>query len=154
MTERGSIGERCDALVRSLRGEVFSFSVAKRAQIADIPDRRYYLRGVAFWAELKEETLLTEEAKRLNTTPRTGDKLTQGQIDFLQREYACGQIVFAGGESQLRRMILDHPPSEWYQAGWEEVGVTAASGLRVSSGRTSPTPQRPRPTRGVRGRRA
>ena len=103
----------CDALITGLGGTVFSFSVSAAAQIPNVPDRRYRLKGVAFWAEIK--TLK--------------DKLSRGQLDFLKAEYACGQVVFAGDRSQLLAMVLRRT-NEWRSVGYEAFAVTVARGLR------------------------
>ena len=103
----------CDALIRGLGGTLTAFSVGKRAQVSHIPDRRYRLRGVAFWAEIKSKT----------------DKLTQKQIDFLQAEYDCGQIVFAGDAGMLRLLALSMPIT-WREQGYEFFQSVVDRGLR------------------------
>ena len=103
----------CDALIRGLGGTLTAFSVGKRAQVSHIPDRRYRLRRVAFWAEIKSKT----------------DKLTQKQIDFLQAEYDCGQIVFAGDAAMLRGLVLC-PPSTWRDQGYACFQAVIARGIR------------------------
>ena len=103
----------CDALIRGLGGTLTAFSVGKRAQVSHIPDRRYRLRRVAFWAEIKSKT----------------DKLTQKQIDFLHAEYDCGQIVFAGDAGMLRVMVLC-PPSTWRDQGYGYFQAVIARGIR------------------------
>ena len=126
--------EKCDAFVRGLRGDVQAFSVHERAQIPNVPDRRYYLCGVAFWAEIKRpprDPAAREKGERWSELDRDGDKLSQGQLDFLKREYEHGQIVFAGGRAELEAMFAAGPPSSWRRLGWEQVGVIVARGLRA-----------------------
>ena len=104
---------KCDALIRGLGGSLTAFSVGKRAQVSHVPDRRYRLRREAIWAEIKSKT----------------DKLTQKQIDFLQAEYDCGQIVFAGDEVALRAMVLSLP-SLWRDIGYRFFQQILTRGLR------------------------
>ena len=103
----------CDALVRSLGGEIVSLSVPARAQLANLPDRRYRVRSTAFWWEVKA-------AK---------DKLSQGQLDFLTAEYRCGQIVGAGDAQALQAMLVQRP-SDWRSLGYAQLAVVLGRGLR------------------------
>ena len=68
---------------------------------------------MAFWAEIKSKT----------------DKLTQKQIDFLQAEYDCGQIVFAGDAGTLGAVVLC-PPSLWRVHGYACFQSVIARGIR------------------------
>lgn len=113
--------QKCDDLIEQLRGTVYRFSVGTRAQLPDLPDRRYYLRGIALWAEIKAPRGTAEGGR---------DKISQGQLDFLRREYDAGQIVFAGGRDELGQVLMQHQSSEWRRLGWAQVAVVAARGLR------------------------
>ena len=63
--------------------------VRRRAQLADWPDLRLYGHGTALWWEAKSET----------------DRLTRGQLDFLERELAHGALASAGGMAGLRALL-------------------------------------------------
>lgn len=119
----------CDRLVRGLGGEVFPFSIGARSPIPDVPDRRYRLRGVAFWAEIKRPPGLNER-KDGYARKDAGDKLTQGQLDFLLAEHRCGEIVFAGDREALLRMVMARP-GEWRRLGHEALAIVVARGLRT-----------------------
>lgn len=126
------VEQACDHLMKGLGAEVQVFSVTARAQTVDIPDRRYYMKGVAFWCECKADKISRTEAKlkNLEVTDRHADKLSAGQLAFLAREYAAGQIVFAGDEVALRGMMLC-PVKDWRQVGWNCVRAVEARGLRA-----------------------
>lgn len=117
------VGESCDELMRKLGGQIEDFSVAKRAQLPNLPDRRYFLRGIAFWAELKSPPIRGGDDRRV------GDKLTRRQLDFLKREYDHGQIVFAGDRTMLLSM-LQHPSADWRRIGYENVAIILSRGFR------------------------
>lgn len=122
----GSVVARCQHIVKSLGGSVRSFSVGERAQIPDVPDLRLYLRGQAVWWEAKQ---MGESYGGKGKRDERGDRLSQGQIDFLRQEYEAGQIVGAGDSDALKRVLLD-APSNWRAAGWSEVGVVLLRGVR------------------------
>ncbi len=122
-----TVEERADAIVEALGGTVVKFSLRAESPFANIPDRRYRVRGVALWAELKRP--LTDYEDKDGYTRHRGDLLTQGQLDFLRAEYDCGQIVFAGSDTELKEMLL-RAPSGWYYFGWQCVALTATKGLR------------------------
>ena len=114
----------CDDLIRQIPGShIVALSVSMRAQLPDLPDRRYYCRGLAFWAELKRPP------KRGGDDRHIGDKLTDGQYRFLEREYQAGSIVFAGDRDMLQGLILQ-APSNWRAVGWIRVQEIAARGFR------------------------
>jgi len=123
------VGTRCDSLIRQLGGDIQDFSIAKRAQFPHIPDRRYYVRGVALWAELKEPAVSRPEARAKNTSSRSADQLTRGQFDFLLREHKANEIVFAGDYDMLFEMMR-RAPSDWRRFGHECLAVIAARGFR------------------------
>lgn len=128
--------QRCDDFITGIpggTGAVRRLSMAERAQLPDFPDRRYYLFGVAFWAEIKRpprDPREKEKGDNWSESDRHGDKLSRGQLDFLRAEYDHGQIVFAGGRAELEKMMKDGAPSAWRRLGWEAVAVIVARGLR------------------------
>jgi hypothetical protein len=107
----------CDAVVRGFPGlpapyvQVFSYV---KPQVAGIPDRRYYLRGVALWFEVKFGK----------------DKFDKAQYEFLEREYRAGAIVAAGDATALRALIYGPTPSQWRAPGWQLVLALKAKGFR------------------------
>ena len=105
--------DKCDRLIRSLNGEIVSFSVSERAQLPNLPDRRYRLRSTAFWWEVKG--------------PK--DKLSQGQLDFLTAEYRCGQIVGAGDAEALLALVTQRA-SDWRSLGYTALATVLARGIR------------------------
>ena len=121
--------ERCDKLVTQLGGTLYRFSLPNASPFKDVPDRRYYLRGHALWAEIKRPS--TENVRK-DGYARTdkGDQLTRGQLDFLKAEYLAGEIVFAGGRDALEVMLLS-APNRWRALGWEWVAIVAVRGLRA-----------------------
>lgn len=112
----------CDRLILSLDGQIVNLEVAARAQLADLPDRRYYLRGSALWWEVKGPG---DKASR--TKP---DRLSPGQFTFLMREWTFGAAAGAGDVTQLARVVVDRPPSQWLDAAFAELGVIVARGPR------------------------
>jgi hypothetical protein len=110
------IEDDCDALIRGLDGDVVAFSVRGTAplQHVGLPDRRYRVRGVGFWAELKSGR----------------DKLSMAQWRFLEAEHKVGSIVFAGDAPALKAMVYGSVPSKWYEIGWANVTVILARGFR------------------------
>lgn len=107
----------CDAVVRGFPGlpapyvQVFSYA---KPQVNGIPDRRYYVRGVALWWEVKFGR----------------DRLDKAQFEFLQREYNAGSLVGAGDAAALRRLIYGPMPSQWRAPGWALVMALKAKGFR------------------------
>jgi hypothetical protein len=107
----------CDAVVRGFPGlpapyvQVFSHV---KPEVAGIPDRLYFVRGVALWFEVKFGR----------------DKLTAEQFAFLERVYCAGGIVAAGDAVALRAMIYGSPPSQWREPGWKLVADLKAKGFR------------------------
>ncbi len=114
MTVRAELD--CDEVIRTFPGggEILVLSIPKETWLKDLPDRRYFVRGVALWCEVKSLT----------------DKLTTGQYDFLAREHRFGSIVFAGDADALRTMIYQRLPSTWREVGWWEVEKVKARGFR------------------------
>ena len=112
----------CDKFMRSLGAEVLALDVAKRAQLPDLPDRRYFYRGYAIWWEAK-----MGPNKILKTL---GDKLSRGQLAFLEREYRYGCVAGAGDVHALRTVLFNHAQSGWRDAAWAEVGVLLLRGFR------------------------
>lgn len=106
----------CDKVIRDFPGgaEILVFSIPKETWLKDLPDRRYFIRGVALWCEVKSET----------------DKLTDGQYRFLTREHRTGNIVFAGDAQALREMVYVHVPSAWRSYGWAQVQLIQQRGFR------------------------
>lgn len=134
--------QRCDNLVKSLGGSLYAFSLKGRSPVPDVPDRRYRVRGVALWVEIKvgPQTYSRKDTTRGERTTK-GDQLTQGQLDFLTAEYEAGQIVFAGDHDALSLLLTASPPSQWRELGWTNVTNIAARGLR-SGNSTSRKPTR------------
>ena len=108
--------DRCDRVIRQLGGTVYDFSLGGRTPFPDVPDRRYRVRGVAFWCECKSQH----------------DKFTQGQLEFLKAERACAEVVFAGDAKMLTAMLVSRP-STWRDAGWAALAIVAARGLRKAT---------------------
>ena len=65
MPRETSEEERCDNFVRSVHGEIFPFSMRGESPFPNVSDRRYYVRGVAFWFEVKVSAISATDAKRL-----------------------------------------------------------------------------------------
>lgn len=107
----------CDEVVRDFPGGLATiqpFSFIKETHIPDVPDRLYFVRGVALWWEIKT----------------TKDKLTKGQFHWLQRANRHGALVGAGDAAALRAMVYGSLPSTWREAGWANVLVVWARGPR------------------------
>ncbi len=82
----------CDDLVASIAGKeaVVKFSQAQAAQqTRGISDRRYRVKGYAFWFEVKAED----------------GKLTESQHQFLHRELDYGALACCGSLDDLRDLL-------------------------------------------------
>lgn len=107
----------CDAVVRAFPGlpapyvQVFSHV---KPEVSGIPDRLYFVRGVALWWEVKAGP----------------DRLTKKQFEFLERVFQAGGIVGAGDAEQLRALLFGSPPSQWRAPGWTLVSELKARGFR------------------------
>lgn len=79
----------CDRLVFAMGGDVIRFSQSRAThQTEGIPDRRYRVKGMAFWFEVKADD----------------GKLTRDQWRFLEAERVCGGS--AGGCGTLADLRL------------------------------------------------
>lgn len=111
----------CDAVVRGFPGaptpQILVLSIPKETWLADVPDRRYFVRGVALWWEVKSER----------------DKLTEGQYAFLKREHDHGALVGCGDWTSLRDLLYEHLPSQWAMRGWIKVEHIAKRGFRKAA---------------------
>lgn len=88
-TER-DVERACDRLVAALGGDVIRTNPPGRTrQHIGLPDRRYRVRGVAFYAELKAP----------------GGRLSPEQLAFLQAELACGALATCGGVAELTDLV-------------------------------------------------
>ncbi len=81
---------QCDDVAARMGCSVVRFSQARATrQSLGISDRRYRLRGVAFWFEVK---------------PPDG-QLTREQHVFLESEAECGEVVGCGGTEELVALV-------------------------------------------------
>ena len=85
---------RCDDLILGAGGEAVHFSQARASkQTPGIPDRRYRVRGVAFWWEVKAED----------------GQLTRDQYHFLMRERHAGCLGGCGTSEDLVKVLTCKP---------------------------------------------
>lgn len=106
----------CDEVIRKFPAhgtyvQVFSHI---KPDVAGIPDRRYYIRGVALWWEVKVGR----------------DRLSKEQYAFLEREHKAGSLVGCGDAAALRSMVYGSVPSTWREAGWGTLQTILARGFR------------------------
>ena len=120
----------CDALIRSMGGRVVTFAVPRRGAPAHVglPDKRYYVRGHAFFAEIKVGPKDYDQIGRKAVQDK-GDHLTEAQANFLLAEYDHGQIIFAGDAAALANMVTQLP-SAWRQCGYVQFKKILARGWR------------------------
>lgn len=117
-TER-DVERACDALIASLGGDVIRTSPPGRTrQHVGLPDRRYRLKGRAWYFEVK----------------RDGGKLTASQLAFLRAELACDALALCGTLEELagltRRIAQGVPSASLAGYCAETVEAWAARGLR------------------------
>lgn len=110
----------CDRLVAALGGDVIRTSPPGRTrQHIGLPDRRYRLKGHAWYFEVKRGH---------------GGKLTAAQLDFLRAELACGCLALCGTMEELagltRRIVQGAAPAALAGYCAETVEAWAARGLR------------------------
>lgn len=130
-TERTEETE-CDKIIERAGGSIVKFSQPRDTmQTEGIADRRYRLRGTAFWFEVKA----------------VDGELSAEQAQFLAQEHECGNVVACGTREDLRSLIHLHARSQWMEVGWQLVCDWMARGLR-------PEKKRPGGRKRARMRRA
>ncbi len=81
---------RCDLLVQALQGDVVRFSQSRAThQTEGIPDRRYRVKGVALWWEVKAED----------------GRLSRAQFAFLRAEKQAQSLAGCGTSDDLVRVL-------------------------------------------------
>lgn len=125
--ETEAVEERlCDRLIETLGGDIVRLSQRRASHVAEgLPDRRYRLKGIAWWWEIK----------------RPGGQLTTAQFDFLSAEFVAQEIVGAGTAQELGDFVLSfsepglHRPWVARERGWDLVRAVAARGFRDGKAR-------------------
>lgn len=124
MIPRHDVSERqvetaCDGLIARLGGTVIRTSPPGRTrQHIGLPDRRYRLKGHAWYFEVKAPT----------------GKLRSAQLEFLVAELDCGALAACGGLAELtalaQQILLGRPAAELRQLCGDTIAQWAQRGLR------------------------
>jgi hypothetical protein len=118
MTER-DVERACDRLIAQVGGDVIRTNPpGPTRQHIGLPDRRYRVKGRAFFVELKAPS----------------GKITAEQLAFLRAELDCGCLALCGGVDEVAAMVrrIVSGTQDAALQGWcrEIVEAWSAKGLR------------------------